>query len=451
MRDVLAALSHQAQTRPTVAAVTEGDHTLNYDALAGRVAARAREFAALPPVVGLLAPNSIEWMIADLALALAGKTMAPLPTFFSAEQLHHIVRDAGVGHVLCAAQTEAAAQALGLPRTVIGDAYDSAPFPDDLSAAQEAKRIIYTSGTTGAPKGVRIGSHQISASARGLLHACNATNEDHYLSVLPFSLLLEQIAAICLPLMAGAEVTIDAHAAGAAMQGDPCPLIEAFATVRPSASVLVPGLLGAWVQGLSAVGMQAPETLRFVAVGGAPVPPQVAERAWALGIPVHEGYGLSECCSVVSVNRPGARVSGATGQVLDGLNVAIEDGEIVVHGPTVMDGYLGREDVTGNTWRTGDLGEFTAEGALRILGRKDRLIVTPQGRNINPEWIETLALGAPGVMAAKLALGEDQELALDISPTPHAGDDLEQTVRAALASAPDYAQPARITIMGTGT
>ena len=456
MREVLAALGHQAQSRPGVAAISDPRCTLSYEALAGHVASRAIEFANLPQTVGLLAPNSVEWVIADLALALAGKTLVPLPTFFSTGQLHHIVRDAAVGHVLCAPQTQAATEALGLPITVLNDTFDSAPFPADLSAADHAKRIIYTSGTTGAPKGVRIGSKQITASARGLLNACNATPSDHYLSVLPFSLLLEQIAAICLPLLAGAEVTIDPFAAGAAMQGDPKPLIAAFAVTRPTASVLVPGLLGAWVQGLTATRMLAPDTLRFIAVGGAPVPAPLAEAAWALGIPVHEGYGLSECCSVVSVNRPGARIPGATGQVLNGLTVAIEDGEIVVHGPTVMDGYLGGANVSSHTWRTGDLGEFTPDGALRILGRIDRLIVTPEGRNINPEWIETLVQGTPGVLGARLALDAGKELVLDITPAPHAHAPLEQSaleraVRHALSTAPQYAQPARITINGAGS
>lgn len=216
MREILAALAHHAQTRPSVAAITDSHCTLTYHDLAAHVAARAKDFADLPTVVGLLAANSIEWVICDLALALAGKTMVPLPTFFAPGQLTHIVRDAGVGHVLCASDTAQAAQALGQPTTIIGDSFATAPFPGDLDAALQAKRIIYTSGTTGAPKGVRIGARQIAASAHGLRHASGAQEDDSYLSVLPFSLLLEQIAAICVPLLAGSLVTINPFAAGAA-------------------------------------------------------------------------------------------------------------------------------------------------------------------------------------------------------------------------------------------
>src|SRR6202035_2523980 len=129
-----------------------------------------------------------------------------------------------------------------------------------------------------------------------------------------------------------------------------------------------------------------------VAVGGAPVPRQVADMAWGVGIPVHEGYGLSECCSVVALNRPGERRADTVGRPLEELEVSIEDGEIVVDGPSITDGYLGQAPAT-RPWRTGDLGAIDKDGFLAIHGRKDSLIVTSFGRNISPEWIETMLLG----------------------------------------------------------
>jgi long-subunit acyl-CoA synthetase (AMP-forming) len=143
---------------------------------------------------------------------------------------------------------------------------------------------------------------------------------------------------------------------------------------------------------LLAAGSRAPVSLRFVAVGGAPVPRQVAEKAWTLRIPVHEGYGLSECCSVVTVNRPGERCTDTVGRPLIGLDVSIDNGEIVVDGPSITDGYLGQGPAP-RPWRTGDLGAIDRNGFLTIHGRKDSLIVTSFGRNISPEWIETMLLG----------------------------------------------------------
>ncbi len=95
-----------------------------------------------------------------------------------------------------------------------------------------------------------------------------------------------------------------------------------------------------------------------------------------MAFPVHEGYGLSECGSVVAFNRPGRRKPGTAGRPLPGLDVAINDGEIVVRGPSVMDRYLHGGPVDG-AWRTGDLGEFDADGNLIVRGRLDNLIITP--------------------------------------------------------------------------
>jgi long-subunit acyl-CoA synthetase (AMP-forming) len=209
--------------------------------------------------------------------------------------------------------------------------------------------------------------------------------------VLPLPLLLETICAIFIPTSLGAYVHFDTDLAERTGRGDVTGIAKAFETHRPTTSVLVPQLLKYWVAELEAIGQTAPSSLRFVAVGGAPVPKQVANAAWLLGIPVHEGYGLSECCSVVAVNRPEERRPGTVGQPLSGLSVWIDDGEIVVDGPSITDGYLG-QGAANRPWRTGDLGEIDRDGFLAVQGRKDSLLVTPFGRNVSPEWVETMLL-----------------------------------------------------------
>lgn len=84
---------------------------------------------------------------------------------------------------------------------------------------------------------------------------------------------------------------------------------------------------------------------------------------------------------------------------MPGLDVVIEEGEIIVAGPSVMDGYLGGGD-RPSRWPTGDMGSIDADGFLKILGRRDNLIVTPSGRNVSPEWIETMLMDDPRVGAA---------------------------------------------------
>ena len=440
MFEVLAALQKLSKTRPHDSAFSEDQRALSYAQLSGRVGVFSHDLAD-NDVIAIYAPNGLEWVIADLSVAFAGKTMVPLPTFFSEGQLRHIIENAGVRRILASRETLSRAQAFGLPVTEVTIDGPTAPLHSANNHSLEAQRIIYTSGTTGAPKGVRLGDKQICASAKGLLAASGANAEDRYLSVLPFSLLLEQIAGIALPILAGAPVSIAANAAGAALQGDTMPLMSAFATAfdgsGATASVLVPGLLDAWVNTLAATGNIAPASLRFIAVGGAPVNQALAKMAWDLGVPVHEGYGLSECCSVVSVNRPGNRVEGTAGEPLPGLSVTLDDGEIVVHGDTVMAGYLGHDNATDGVWRTGDLGELSAEGALSILGRKDNLIVTQAGRNISPEWVEGLCETSPGVTKCVLTHVVGQGLLLIVVGTPEVAAALQEHY----AQLPDYARP----------
>ncbi len=127
---------------------------------------------------------------------------------------------------------------------------------------------------------------------------------------------------------------------------------------------------------LDAARHAAPQSLRFVAVGGAPISAALAERAWELGIPVHEGYGLTECCSVVAVNRPGRRKAGTAGEPLPGLDVRIEQGRGRGERADRHGGIPEPGGAATQPWRTGDLGSIDRDGLLRVTGRKDNLLVT---------------------------------------------------------------------------
>lgn len=442
--DVFQRLGNWARDKRDGLALDDGFEELTFSKLAQRVAGLAQKVAPLPNVLGVYVPGGAAFTIADLALSFAGKTFVPLPPFFSAQQLAHIVRDCGMGAVLTTPGWKSKAEGFGLPVELIVD--EEAAY--DADAAHAGGRVIYTSGSTGAPKGVRLGTKQLNASAQGLLAASKAGPSDRYLSVLPQALLLEQVAGIHVPLLAGAPVYLAAGAVQAAAMGDPVPLIARAKHVQPTATVLVPDLLRAWVGGLAATRTMAPSSLRFVAVGGAPVPPKLCDAAWSLGIPVHEGYGLSECCSVVAVNRPENSVNGTAGQPLDGIKVTIENGEIVVEGPTVMDGYLNGPDPQGR-FATGDLGTLDAKGNLVVLGRKDNLIVLSNGRNLSPEWIEGMILADPMIARAVIVGHGQSHPTAVLTPssagrdwfTKASGDDIAGRLAGLTAQAPVYAQP----------
>ena len=212
-----------------------------------------------------------------------------------------------------------------------------------------------------------------------------------------------------------------------------------------TATVLVPELLAAWLRELQSLGRSGPTSLRYVAVGGAPVSKQLATSAWELGVPVYEGYGLSECCSVVSLNRPGDRRAGTVGRPLPGVQVRIENSEIVVSGSTVMSGYLS-ESETIESWSTGDTGNFDPDGFLIVTGRRDNIIVTSAGRNIHPEWIEEMITGDRRIKRCVVVEYESELVAVIIPDDASICRDwpaMQDLVEHATREVPDYAKPRR--------
>ena len=445
MRKLFDAMSRHALDAGDKVAVSDSEGVIRRRELLARVNGLAADIKSQSGTIGILAPNGIDWVIAQLACALAGKIAVPLPTFFSSGQLGHVVRSASVGLILMTDQTKPLTQQSGVATRLIGDHVAATDQPDPVDGFGQ---IIYTSGSTGQPKGVRHESGQIAWSAAALATATGATAEDSYLSVLPLPLLLETICSVFIPAMLGANVHFDTALAEQVGRGDAQGISRAFELRRPTASVVVPQLLKQWVGELQAAGSRAPNSLRFVAVGGAPVPRQVADKAWTLGIPVYEGYGLSECCSVVAVNRPGERRADTVGRPLDELSVSIDNGEIVVDGPSITDGYLGQEPAQ-RPWPTGDLGTIDQNGFLTIHGRKDSLIVTSFGRNISPEWIETMLLGDLRVAFCAVVGHGESHLTAVIIPS-HVGQswfanagyaEVLDLIADCCSGAPEYAVP----------
>ncbi len=443
MRAFFDGLSRQAALAGNHPALASPYNVLSYSALIECVRAHAQWAVRLPRRVGVLFKKGPDHVVCDLALSFAGKELIPLPEFFSDAQLFHIILTTQLRDVVADPHSFERGKRLGL--TVHKLAAEATP---DITPALDAGRIIFTSGTTGKPKGVCLSARQLLVSVAALAEASHASASDRYLSVLPNSLLLEQIAGTYLPLSVGAAIYIPSSNSSASTSTGR-PLAFAAEQTQATATVLVPELLVAWLEELRTTGRCAPQSLRFIAIGGAPISRSLAAAAWEYGLPVYEGYGLSECSSVVSVNRTEDRRPGTVGRPLANVEVKIDSGEIVVAGPTVMNGYIGEPQLSG-PWRTGDLGYVDPDGYLIVTGRKDSVIVTPAGRNVNPEWVEEVIAGDDRVRRCVVVEYEKQLVALII---PHdsslCGDfpAMHDLIAVAARELPDYAKPRRYLAM----
>ncbi len=437
MQQVFNALRHHNQARPDGIAFTDDRGQITWGELTGRVARLSARLDRLDGAIGIGLAGGIDYVVADLAISLCGKRQVPLPFFFSSEQNAHILRDARIGAVI----THTPALFAGLPHLEIVSPIDVGLQDIPLRAYEGgAERVIYTSGSSGKPKGVVIGDRQLESSVSALSDVIAAGSFDTHLSVLPLAQLLEQICGIFLPIVAGAK-TVFRFEATKTLFGAPIdPLVAAFDEVAPTTSLLAPAILGRWTEALSRQNRQAPETLRFVAVGGASSAPGLIAAAKDVGIPVHEGYGLSECCAVVAINRPCDNTPGTVGPVLKGLDVSIEGGEIIVAGPTVMDGYLNSSSAP-QVWRTGDLGHFE-EGRLVVDGRKDALLITGAGRNVSPEWVEQRVNADPRIVSSALGIRQaDGALVLIVVAAARV---LPSEIAQKLTDLPAYARPTAV-------
>ncbi len=457
MSAVLAAVERIATRAPERRALVGDEIELSYGELKRELERLSARFAAYSPrAIGLLLDNSPAWAVIDLAAQRAGIAVVPLPAFFSAAQLLHALRDGGVDLVLTDAPLtvqrvlEQADMGLG----ACGEEPIAGKRVSVLSLAQHRPsrlpagiaKVTYTSGTTGAPKGVCLRQSAVDAVAGALAARAQATSADRHLSVLPLAVLLENVGGLYAPLMAGATCCLPSlHSLGTygAARADIARLHAAFLHWRTSTAILVPQLLQALIE-LLEHGAATPVRLRFVAVGGAPVSRRLLLRAQACRLPVYEGYGLSECASVVAVNGPGERRLGSVGRPLPHVRLQLAvDGEILVSGAR-FGGYLdGSEPTVESGYRTGDVGHLDADGFLYVTGRKKHMFVTSYGRNVAPEWVEReLTLRADIAQAALFGEGRPWNVAV-IVPRALPGRSpaaVDRAVNETNATLPDYAR-----------
>ena len=456
---ILDAIKGHAMQQPEAIALQELTLALNYAELAAEIAHMQKRLAPESTrALGLSLENSPAWAVADLAAMAARIPLVPLPAFFSAEQTLHAIRDAGINKIICDQPINMEALLETHKVTISArQSYQIAgrwltqftlALNEGCSLPPGTAKVTYTSGTTGHPKGVCLSLSAIEQVAKSLLQVTSAGPADRHLSILPLSTLLENIAGLYVPLMAGASCVLlpSQHIGLTGATGlDPHKLLQAINSSAATTLVLTPELLKALVM-MAEAGCALPDTLRFVAVGGAAVSHALLDRAAAVGLPVFEGYGLSECSSVVAVNAPNALMIGSVGKPLPHVMLKIaDDGEIMVSGSTML-GYTGStgHESGNHFWPTGDIGYQDEAGYLFINGRKKNIFITSFGRNVSPEWVESqLAQSAAIAQAALFGEARPWNTAVIVPAADASRDQIETVINTVNAGLPDYARVRR--------
>jgi long-chain acyl-CoA synthetase len=425
--------------------------------------------------VALLAKNCAEWVIADLAIMLAGLISVPLYPLQSAESIDYVLRDSQCKAIFLGKLDEPTKLVPGIPADVIRIAM---PYPtieanhgwhallaahqplavSHQQAPDALLSILYTSGTTGQPKGVMLSAKAFAIAGGRSVKELQITEQDQFFSYLPLSHAAERFLVEMNALYSGGRV-------------DFVESLETFASdlrhVRPTVFFSVPRLWTRFQQGVLEK-LPQPKLARLLGIpligglvarkirkglgldrarilvsGAAAIPRALLDWYQSIGITICEGYGMTEHLAYGCFNRPGQVRFGTVGRPMPGNELRIaENGEILLRCPSLMLGYYQDPEKTAETitdgWlHTGDKGEVDAAGYLKITGRVKDIFKTSKGKYIAPApiegeiaknlWVEQVCL-----MGSNL----DQPLALiELSPAAreqareHVAADLAQTLQ----------------------
>jgi malonyl-CoA/methylmalonyl-CoA synthetase len=380
------------------------------DARAARVGGFLRERGVRAgDRVLLCAPTSLDLVVAYLGILRVGATAMPCDAALTAAELAHLIRDgepvaAFVAPDACERLDQAQADAVPV-RTVLtiddAGAVDAEPVGPEPNPGPAM--LAYTSGTTGAPKGVPLTHANVLASTRGVVKAWRWSADDALVHALPLSH-QHGLSGVHLSLLTGSRAVIFSRF-------DPTTLCGAIAEHRATVLFAVPAMyerLDAW-DGIADADLSS---LRVAICGSAPLSPALAERIerWLGHVPL-ERYGSTEAGLDVSNAYDGARRPGRVGWALPGVEMRLDgqDGEILVRGPQVFEGYWRRpeateEALTPDGWfRTGDLGRIDPDdGSLEITGRSKELIISG-GLNVYPREVEAVLEPHAAVAAVAVA------------------------------------------------
>ena len=409
------------RTDPAGPCLADDERTLDNAGFAAAVRTAAGHLAAAGvrsgDMVAVVLPNRVELVVTLFAAWHLGACVTPVNPALTPLETGYQLDDSGakvvVGDPAATPATTLDVATLLVPGPDAPDVADvPAARPDDLAL------VIYTSGTTGRPKGVMLDHANVEAMCRGIVGGLRLDASDHSLLVLPLFHVNGITVSVLSPLLAGGRATI-------AGRFRPDTFFADVERVRPTYFSAVPAIY-VLLTNLPADVEPDTSSLRRVVCGAAPMP-ATAIHAFEqrFGVPLVEGYGLSEGTCASTLNPPeGVRKPGTVGLPLPGQRVMLrhEDGavdregtgEVVISGPNVMRGYLGRPEDTAATvvdgWlRTGDVGRFDEDGYLVLVDRIKDMIIRG-GENLYPKEIENALHVHPDVVEAAVVGAPDAVL-----------------------------------------
>ncbi len=406
--------------------------------------------------IAIMSENRVEWAIADYAALCLGASTIPIYPTLSVPQVETLLHDSRP--VVVFVSTSSLLEKINAIRPAFSAEYVVAFDPDiyqpgvirldalyDIGKQSafdypgEFRRsckvvdpddiatIIYTSGTTGVPKGAMLTHHNIVSNVVATRAVLPLSMEDVSLSFLPLAHIFQRhvdyasldagaTIAYAESLTAVPENMKDVRPTFAA--GVPRFFEKVYSRIMSEVS-RGPSIRKAIFEKAVSAGTKYVQTghrslawkaadrvvfgkirerlggrIRFFISGGATLQKEIGEFFAAVGMPIYEGYGLTETAPVITLNGPNANRIGSVGRVVGSVEMRIaEDGEILVRGPSVMKGYFGMEKETAEAFvdgwfRTGDIGTLDPEGFVNITDRKKDLIVTSGGKNVAPQPIE---------------------------------------------------------------
>jgi long-chain acyl-CoA synthetase len=361
--------------------------------------------------VAQLSPNCEGWILADLAIQIAGAVHVPLHVSLAPAQIAQQIAHCRAKLVITGKKelADRIPPEIGPSTTVVlheelpNQASPGEPQAGHTPAPDDLATILYTSGTTGPPRGVMLTQRNITANVVATSEALAVGADETRLLVLPLSHIYARTCDLYCWIYRGTRLVI-AESRDTALRD--CWL------AKPTVLNAVPYFYQKVADGLRSSPAHADAgalracfggAITMLYCGGAALAPEVEQFFAERGLPILCGYGLTEASPVITASTPENYSLGSVGRPLPNVEVRLaDDGEVQVRGPNVMRGYWENEAETERAieagWlHTGDLGEWDANGNLRIVGRKKEMLVLATGKKVAPTRIEQLLCGSPWI------------------------------------------------------